>query len=256
VEEKMQKDSFVEILRAEFEKKCDRNKQYSLRSFSRDLEIDASNLSKILSYQKPLGAMLKVRLAKSLGFAESEIETLSKGLFSKTSDVDYESHELDAFQIVSQWQHYAILELFKLENFQPTPAQIQKHLGIDKKLAEESLKRLKEVGMIKQNKTTKVLELTSDSSSSILSQATSKAHRNQQQEILEGAIDALNKVPIEWRSQTSMTMAVDIEKLDEARELIKEFRRKMGRLLGSGKKLNEVYQLSVSLYPLTHPYQD
>lgn len=250
----MQKDSFVEIVRSEFEKKCERNKQYSLRSFSRDLGIDASNLSKILSYQKPLGKTLKAKLAKELGFADAEIETMTKGLFARTSDSSYEPLELDVFQVVSQWQHFAILELFKVKDFQPTAKEIQKRLGIDLKLANESLKRLVEVGMIKKNPKTKTFELASDSSSTILSQATSKAHRNQQQQILEGAIDALHNVPIEWRSQTSMTMAVDVDKIDEAKELIKEFRRNMGRLLSSGKELRDVYQLSISLYPLTNSY--
>lgn len=250
----MQKDNFIEIIKTEFEKKCERNKQYSLRSFSRDLGVDASNLSKILSYQKPLGQTLKMKLAKKLGFTDAEIETIVKGVFANTRDADYESHNLEVFHIISEWQHYAILELFKLKGFQPTPIEIGKRLGIDRKLALESLNRLKEVGMVKLNKKTKKLELESESSSAILSQDTSKAHRNQQQEILEGAIDALHNIPVEHRSQTSMTMAVDLDKLPEAKELIKEFRRNMGRLLSSGAELNEVYQLSISLYPLTKTF--
>lgn len=250
----MQKDPLIEIIKSEFEKKCERNKQYSLRSFSRDLEMDVSNLSKILSYQKPVGKNLREKLAKKLGFTEEEIEKLSTGKFANTLDSSYESHDLEIFQIVSQWQHYAILELFKIKNFNATPEEIQKSLGVTEKVATESLARLEEVGLIKLNKKTKRLEPVDESSSSILNQATSKAHRNQQKEILEGAIDALAEIPIEWRSQSSMTMAIDVEKLPEARDMIKDFRRNLGRLLSSSKNLNEVYQLSVSLYPLTNNY--
>ncbi len=45
-------------------------------------------------------------------------------------------------------------------------------------------------------------------------------------------------------------MAVDSEKIPEAKILIKEFRQKMSALLESGKK-DEVYQLAVQLYPLS-----
>lgn len=80
---------------------------------------------------------------------------------------------------------------------------------------------------------------------------TSKAHREHQKQILEGAIDALENTSIEVRSQSSMTIAIDTNNLDAAKELIKNFRREMGRLLSSSSQLDEVYQLSISLYPLT-----
>lgn len=242
----MKRDPLVEILHTEFDRKRQRNQSYSLRSYSRDLEMDPSNLSKILNNQKKIGGRLRKSLAKKLGFELEEIDSLL------TADKDYSQHSLQVFQIVSEWQHYAILELFKLPFFQVTPKAVSQLLGVSLETAEDSLERLKISGLIILDQKSKKWRLAEESSSSILNVATSKAHRDQQRQILEGAINALENIPIEWRSQSSMTMAVDTDKLPEAKEVIKKFRRDIGRLLSSTKNLSEVYQLSVSLYPVTN----
>ena len=56
---------------------------------------------------------------------------------------------------------------------------------------------------------------------------------------------------MERRDQTSMTMAIDTKLLPQAKEKIKKFRRDMDRLLQSSDTKDEVYHLSVSLYPVT-----
>ena len=47
-----------------------------------------------------------------------------------------------------------------------------------------------------------------------------------------------------------MTLAIDPEKIPEAKLIIREFRKKMGSLLNSGTK-REVYQLGIQFYPVT-----
>lgn len=246
----MKNDPLIEILKKEFAKKQAKNHAYSLRSYSRDLGIDPSNLSKILNYQKEMGSRLRAKLGKELGFDKTEIESwLKPANHAKTVDRAYAEHTMQVFQVVSEWQHYAILELFKVADADLTPQGIAASLGLTLSKTKESLKRLTESGLLL--KTAKGYTPADESSSSILSVATSKAHREQQAQILEGAIEALKNTPIELRSQSSVTMAIDINKLDEAKELIKTFRRDMGRLLSASAKLDEVYQLSVSLYPVT-----
>ncbi len=248
----MKRDPLIEILKTEFERKKARNSAYSLRSYSRDLGIDPSNLSKILTRQKNVGSKLRKILAQKLGFESAEISGwLFPAAQENTSDKAYAGHSVEVFQVVSEWQHYAILELFKLKDFILSPQEIAKRIGISVAVAKDSLNRLKETGLLYYDEKKKHLLPSEDSSSSIPNIATSKSHREQQKQILEGAIDALQTTPIERRSQSSVTMAIDTKKLEEARQLIKNFRRDMGRLLSSSKNLNEVYQLSISLYPVT-----
>lgn len=243
-------DPVIELLRQEFSRKVIKNRAYSLRSFARDLKMDASNLSKLLNYQKPIGRRQRSKLSEKLGFSESELTDLAP-MASNTDDSSYNKHNFEIFQIVAGRQHYAILELFKLKDFKPTISSIPSKLGITKQVAAESIDRLVKVGLLIQNKRTGELSPVDEASSSILETATSKAHRDQQAEILEGAIEALKNIPIELRSQSSMTMAIDVRNLDRARDLIRQFRRNLGRLLSNSENLSEVYQLSVSLYPIT-----
>lgn len=249
---RMKRDPLIEILKSELARKKVRNRGYSLRFYSRYLEVDASNLSKILAYRKSLGPALKKRLARKIGLTDQDLENLdvTDSGNGQIADGDYRSHSAETFAVVSGWQHYAILELFKMHDFKPYTAAIATRLGISKKVAAESLARLKSVGLLRA-KPDGTLIPVDESSSSTLSGPTSKAHRDQQREILEGAIEALIDVPIERRSQSSMTMAIDTENLEEAKRLIKKFRRQMGRLLSQSDRLDAVYQLSISLYPVT-----
>ena len=48
---------------------------------------------------------------------------------------------------------------------------------------------------------------------------------------------------------TSVTMSIDPEKLEQARNLIQEFQERLDNFLESGEK-KEVYQLTISLFPL------
>ncbi|RYZ92129.1 MAG: TIGR02147 family protein [Proteobacteria bacterium] len=241
----MNSEHLLEIIIKELERRKSRNSAYSLRSFAQSLEMDASNLQKILSKRKNLGPKLAADIAKKIGFTEDDFRSIPQ-----TSDDNYARHDLASFEVVSAPHHYAILELFKITNFKPTPKNIAKRLGISPKESDESVQRLLRVGLLKTSETG-TLEPTDESSSSILNTVTSKAHRDQQAAILETAISAVQNVPIELRSQSSMTMAIDTQNLDKARALIKKFRREMGRLLSDSDDLDSVYQLSVSLFPLS-----
>ncbi|MCO4755645.1 MAG: TIGR02147 family protein, partial [Bacteriovoracaceae bacterium] len=63
------------------------------------------------------------------------------------------------------------------------------------------------------------------------------------------SLNAIDNVPVELRDITTMTMAIDIEKLPDAKELIKKFRRDLCNFLENDKK-NNVYNLNIQLIPL------
>lgn len=247
----MRTDPLVKILKKEFLSKKIKFKNYSLRRYSRDLGLDPSNLSKILKQQKKVGDSLRMKIGQRLGFNEEEMIFLLNKPEAQQAipDSQFNEHNLATFQVISEWQHYAILEYFKLKGASSSPNDIAEHFGLKLSIVNESLGRLISVGLLQKigNK----FSPTDESSSSILQTATSKAHREQQKQILEGAINALDHFPVELRSQSSMTMAINPNKLPEAREVIKRFRREMMALLENDPELTDVYQLSVSLYPLS-----
>lgn len=244
----------IEVLKKEFESRKRRNHSYSLRAFSRFLDVDPSNLSKIMSYQVTPGERLKKKLAQKIGI-ETEIpfEDLS---YRKTEDDHYSSHAIDIFNIISDWQNYAFLELLRIEKYQKQPdlKAMAKDLKTDESELQTLIQRLLKVGLIKKTAEGH-FETADDTSSSTLHRGTSQAHREHQRQILEGAITAMDEVPLELRSQSSMTAAISRRKIPQAIEMIKEFRRSLTWFLSDCNDVDDVYHLSISLYPATDIYK-
>lgn len=154
---------------------------------------------------------------------------------------------LDLFRCISDWYHYAILELTFTEGFQPNPEWIAERLGISLNEVRYAIDRLLELGL---------LERHGDSFRKIDSHITTAdkhlttpALRRRQRQILEKAGDAVDSVPLDRRSQTAMTMAIDPELLPIAKRMIEDFTLKLCTFLES-KKRKQVYEMSVSLFPL------
>lgn len=68
----MPKKDFVLHLQNELERKKNNNPNYSLRAFARDLDVEASLLSKILRGKAPLTSRMFERLATTLGVREED----------------------------------------------------------------------------------------------------------------------------------------------------------------------------------------
>ena len=64
------------------------------------------------------------------------------------------------------------------------------------------------------------------------------------------AIDSIDNVEMELRDITSMTMTFQMSKMNEAKSLIRDFRRSFTELMEEGKK-EEVYNLNIQLVPIT-----
>ena len=57
---------YAEILRQEYQKRKDKNAQYSIRAFARDTEFHAGELSQILRTKKRLSLSAGIRILKKL----------------------------------------------------------------------------------------------------------------------------------------------------------------------------------------------
>ena len=79
---------------------------------------------------------------------------------------------------------------------------------------------------------------------------TSQALKESHKETLRMGINKLEEVEVELRDFSSTTVAIDLEKLPEAKTIIREFRQKMSALLRDGNK-TDLYQLAIQFYPLT-----
>ena len=246
------------FLQNELINRCKKNQSYSLRSFAKSLQIEPSALSKILNGKRVAREKTLTKLCNHLSVEPDQLEKFKLYLKNRkrvskeneTSKTSFNELALDTFRIISDWYHYAILELVSVRGFVENEKWIAKVLGItvsEVNIAVERLVRLKFLKITKDGKWINI----SGGNTTMKNEFTAIAFRKLQKQILKKAIVALEEVPFEKRDQTSMTMAIDSHLLPEAKERITKFRRELCMFLQNNGKKDHVYNLSISLYPLT-----
>lgn len=249
---------FVEYLRAELVQRCKRNPKYSMRAFAKTLGVESSFLSKILNGKRRLTEKSIERFSLKLGLSPEKMNKfipVSSSL-SKEKQIEYKKLGLMEFEVISEWYYFAILELVQVKDFKASPQWIAKMLGLTVYQAKHALDILLQLNYLKLENGQ--LVNVSGSHTTIGPQATAAAFQKQQKQILDLAAQALMEIPFELRSQTSMTMAIPTHKLEQAREIIKDFRRRLNAVMQDDTDSNaydSVYQLSVSFFPLTKHIQ-
>ncbi|MGE0172503.1 MAG: TIGR02147 family protein [Oligoflexales bacterium] len=248
-----------ELLKSAFEKKQKRNPRYSLRALSRDSGVDVGIISKALSGKYCPAPETANKLGRALELSEEEGRILLRAVReAKTVREIPQVHasvetcfpkelDLSLFEVISKPHHYALLELTLVNDFRSDVAWIAKRLGITKLETEYAIRRLTQLGLL-ENRGGKFAKVDKSLTTKDKTKTTA-AHRAHQRTLLKVAQEALELVPIEQRSNTGMTMAIDPSKIPAAKQLILEFNRKMCELLETGSR-EKVYQLSISLFPL------
>ena len=257
--EKSQTDTqeFRLFLQEELIRRCKTNPSYSLRAFARTLGVEPSYLSKLLGQKRRVTAKTFQRLTDKLNLSPAQVAQFNESGSSAASadgasqsDANYHQLSLDQFQVIADWYHYAILELTTVKDFQPSARWIAKSLGITVTEAKAAIERLVRLELLEVTAKGKFVNI-SGNNSTVGNAFTSAAFRTLQKQVLEKALHALEEIPMEFRDQSSITMAIDTRRIEEAKRIIKKFRRDMCGLLQAKPPFNDVYQLSVSLYPLT-----
>jgi hypothetical protein len=245
---------FRMLLQRELVRRCQRNPSYSMNAFSKFLGIDCSTLSKILKGKRPLGRITIRKLGTRLGMSAMELEPfLKKGAPTPAAltPTVYRDFTLDFFQVLSEWYYDAILELVRVEKFAPTASWIAQALGISEAKAAQAVERLKRLELLEELPDGRWTNTIGPSTTDLFP-FTTEALKRLQKQLLDRAIDAVDRVPFEKRSHSSVTMAVDVARIAEAKELIKDFRKQMGALLSTHVESHqEVYALTVSLFPVS-----
>jgi len=164
------------------------------------------------------------------------------------TETNYQILTEDTFTFISNWYYIAILELTYVESFENNPSLIANMLSLTTTEVKVAIERLIRLGLLTEengslSKTNKFLTNFSPGQ-------TSAAHKELQRQVLTMALNALDNVPQEEKDITSMTMAINIKKLPEARKKITKFRRELCEFLEDGRQ-TQVYQLGLQLYPIS-----
>lgn len=233
-----------------------KNPAFSLRAFSRHLEISPATLSQVIAGKRPLTFQAAVKIADRLGLDPSlrsgllrsaEVSSKSVKRDTRKTELAYDELSADTFRAICDWYHYGILGLASLRENRADPEWIAKRLGISKRDARSGLNRLQKLGLLEVTgasfrQTSRPLSTSQDISSSAI--------RQYHYQTLEKAMHSLETVPVELRDFSAITMATDTTRLQRAKTMIKRFRRQLCKVLETDET-NEVYTLSVQLFPIS-----
>lgn len=220
-----------QVLQSELNRRKRANPAYSVRSFARYLELSPGRLSELLNGKREPGKRLEKRLLERLELKAASPQPM-------------EDH---AFAVIADWQHFAILSLMDTKNFSSRPDWIAKRLGISTFDAQAAIDRLVKVGLA-HRKNGRLFK--SDAPVVTPTDRASQALRISHEQSLMQAIRALQEIPVPLRDVTSITLAMNPAKLGLAKEMIRDFRRRLANVLES-EDCSEVYNLNIQLVPVT-----
>ncbi len=141
----------VEETRKFFEIKQEKNPRYSLRAFAKSLDIEASNLSEILSGKRALTLFVAEKIVTHLDCSQerakellqaftTEFESAKKTRKTVTNSELHMAEE--SFHQISSWYHMAILTFFETPHYDGTAKSIADYFRLPLKTVEEALEGL------------------------------------------------------------------------------------------------------------------
>lgn len=250
-------EGFREKLQAELGRRCRENPQYSLRAFAMDLGTDHSTLSQILRGKRRLTEETIRRLGGKLGLSDGEIralcahEKLTGGPAGAGPEI-IEARRLSEYaaKVVSEWHHFAILELTHVEDFVPDIRWIARVLDLPQDEVVVAVNRLVYL---------KLLEMCGgewiDLASNLL-----VGFDAFPQVVASKLLDRFRALrpdggehPRCPQDHSTATIAVNSEHLGEAIEKLSELRRRFLELLDADETRDEVYRLDIHFYPIVKP---
>lgn len=253
---------YQDFLLEEFRTRRSRNPHYSLRAFARDLGMPASKLS------QNLRGLCGISVAKAQGIAEKlQMRPEDRKLFLALVESQHarsrvareqaasllegfrrergDELQIEQFAKIRDWYHLAILELTLLKDFKPEMDWIAKRLGLPADICQQAVSTLEELGLLRINEG----QWSKQSEFEIPTSLSARSVREHHKQLLTKAIVGLDQEPIENRSYESTTLAIDSSRLDDFKNLLLEFQRRVVRLAQPGDK-DAIYVLSMQLFPL------
>jgi uncharacterized protein (TIGR02147 family) len=261
------------ILQSALQQRLQKNPSYSLRALARDLGVSHTFLSLVMSGKKPLSVERATQIAEILCFTRAETRrfiqavvlnspskrggyALLRGMLQQSTQapkrgIEFFDLEQDRFRAMNGWWHFAILDLMTCDDARADAGWISKRLGITTLMARDAIDRLLRLGLLTEQdgRWMKVHEhmLASVNRPDTLMRM---FHKDLIGKALKTISESTSAEEVARRDVLSMTVAVNPNRLDAARELVTEFQNRLVECLTDGA-CTEVYQLNYQFLPLT-----
>ncbi|WP_413288675.1 TIGR02147 family protein [Bdellovibrio sp. HCB337] len=259
------KQDYRSYILREFERRQKKNPAYSLRAFSRDLEIPCSRLSEILNRKRGLSQRRAPLLADKLYLSPSEkeyfvdlalCEHARSGLVKNMAVKRIHAREAVSmdeavFSIVSDWYHTAILEYLQLPNKPHDLQTIATCFGLQTEVVEKALERLQGVHLIKQVTADKwsVLHENRNTIFSPKFEAVKKYYR----QLLEKVNNNIGSESRSW-DMSAATLQVKKGSIPQAIQKIRQFRQELIAEMEADPERDTVCCLTVQFFDLAEAH--
>lgn len=228
-----------------------KNPSYSLRAFSKKLDIPHSALSEIMNGKRRLTQKMGERVLLALNLEPDKKEQLLRSMAEKSS---YSTLELQRFQAISHWEYLAVLGLFKLKDFQRDSKWMAQRLGLSEKKIDSVIDTLVSTGLLKEDNKGD-LKRSSSVNFKTPSQIRDKGLRQFTIESLEKAIESIRQDKVEDRDFSTVSLTVNKKDLPKAKKMLEEFRYKFDQEIESVPG-EELYKLVLGFYPVTRNIEE
>jgi len=261
---------YRDMLFAFYERRKKEMPLYSYRMMGQKLNLDASQLFRILQKEQHLPTRcvptaktllgLQGRNAEYFDFlmaaARSRSAAKRKELIDKAfalRDVQRRSLEDKELEFLGHWYHAAIRSLIEVSRGNAEPQDLASRLipPIRESQATESIALLKELGLVKKLPSGR-LGLSETHLTASGPDGKSKAVRSFQQQMLKLAADSLDGISKTERDISTLTLSVDNECFEDVRSMLQEFRRLVQKRVEECTHPDRVMQLSMAFHPLTN----
>lgn len=260
--------TYRDLLRFELQSRSAKNPAYSLRAYAKSLGLDAAHLSRVLRGQKQLSMESGYLVAQRLFPATREreyflhllaLESTTDGrkremitlqlarLKARSAHAKQSILELEQFEAISSWYHFAILDLSTIPGFPMDAKNVAGYLGIRVSEAKQAIARLERLGLLastggRLSKTREKLSTPNGLPSSAL--------RSYHKQVLGKAIEAIESQSVDRRYFISRTVALKRRQLQELRELVDGFFERVSKEVGNESEPDALYQVNAQFFDL------
>lgn len=250
---------FKDYLQEQLNSRVQKNPNYSMRAFAKHLQLDSSHLSKILRSERPLSPTLIESLGVKLGLTTDMIEDYKRGTPQpyqrKLHLIPKEKISqlaIQQFQMLSEWQHTAILELIAHTEFQPKTEWIAQQLNIPLATAESSIRRLVECGALFISEAGRWIKTSPETvTESMDTEIQHLAQKRLLKDLLQKTIHVLEGSESSPRQLLISMVMTNSFKIQEAQTKIRNFQKEILTFLSTTDQRDSLYQVQLAFHPLT-----
>jgi uncharacterized protein (TIGR02147 family) len=241
----------------DYELRKKRNPRFSKRSYAKILGFSSGRLTEILKGRSPITMKKASNIVDRLIIGPHEKQNFLNLVQSENYKRTDKRRKIEnvgrylsikEFELIKEWEYFSLMALIETDIFKSDIKWIAEKLGISQRRANFILERLIDLGFIFEDE--KGIFHNQHNSLSTLTDIPSSILREANAECIRHALNALEIVDFSYRDVTSLTIPINPNNINEAKELIKEFKTKLKRKLQKGMK-TEVYNLNIQLIPVT-----